>query len=152
MPSNHLILCHPLLLLPLVSPNCFIVLTQYCKATTPGFKKRITTKKNVETLPNFQITLQTNFSQASLEISLAVQWLRFRAPNAGALGSITYQGIKISHASLPKKKKMWGQIRQACVAGFLISVNNTLSDFAKTTTGLSALFIYHFNPSISLDY
>ena len=59
----------------------------------------------METLPNFQIILPTKFSQASLEISLAVQWLRFHAPNAGALGSITYQGIKISHALLPKKKK-----------------------------------------------
>ena len=109
----------------------------------------------METVPNFQIILPTKFNQASLRISLAGQWLRFRAPNAVALGSITDQGIKISNASLPKKKKkknLWGQIRQTCVAGFLMSVNNTLADFAKTTTGLSALFIYHFNLSISLDY
>lgn len=59
----------------------------------------------METLPNFQIILPTKFNQASLGISLAVQWLRFRAPNAAALGSITDQGIKISHTSLPKEKK-----------------------------------------------
>ena len=106
----------------------------------------------METVPNFQISPPTKFNQASLRISLAGQWLRFRAPNAAALGSITDQGTKISNASLPRKKKKWGQIRQACVAGFLMSVNNTLADFAKTTTGLSGLFIYHFNPSISLDY
>ena len=59
----------------------------------------------METVPNFQIILPTKFNQASLRISLAGQWLRFRAPNAAALGSITDQGIKISNASLPKKKK-----------------------------------------------
>ena len=59
----------------------------------------------METVPNFQIIPPTKFNQASLRISLAGQWLRFRAPNAAALGSITDQGTKISNASLPKKKK-----------------------------------------------
>ena len=37
--------------------------------------------------------------------SLAVQWLRFHASNAGGMGSIPDLGIKIPHAMWPSKKK-----------------------------------------------
>ena len=35
--------------------------------------------------------------------SLAIQWLRFCASNAGGMGSIPGQGTKIPHATGPKK-------------------------------------------------
>ena len=37
--------------------------------------------------------------------SLAVQWLRLRAPNAGGMGSISSQGARIPHAAPCGKKK-----------------------------------------------
>ena len=40
--------------------------------------------------------------------SLAVQWLRFHASNAGGMGSIPDLGIKIPHAMWPSKKKKKG--------------------------------------------
>ena len=73
----------------------------------------------METVPNFQIIPPTKFNQASLRISLAGQWLRFRAPNAAALGSITDQGTKISNASLPKKKKKVGANQAGLCSWFL---------------------------------
>ena len=40
--------------------------------------------------------------------SLAVQWLRLGASNAGGMGSIPGWGTKIPHAvSWPKKKVKW---------------------------------------------
>ena len=35
---------------------------------------------------------------------LVVQWLRLHTSNAGGVGSISGQGIKIPHATWPKKK------------------------------------------------
>ena len=81
MPSSHLVLCRPLLLLPPDPPSM------------PSFKVVVKIKR------------KNSFKKSCLGNSLVVQWLRLQASDAGGIGLTPGRGMKVPTCCVAKTEK-----------------------------------------------
>ena len=99
IPSNHLILCHPLLLLPSIFPNIRVFSNEY------------TLHQVVKVVEDLEGRRSIIFWGMSLKRGLTQDFpgspvVKTSPSNAGVVGFIPGRGAKIPHASWPKNQNI----------------------------------------------
>ena len=69
--------------------------------------------------------------EALIGTSLAVQWLRRRASNAGGAGLVPGGGTKIPHAARPKKQKERKKNKEALITTLKYQAQNSYTPVAR---------------------